>query len=220
MFIVAEVRFYREGLAGFLSGHLDVEVVGTAADAASALDAACRLRCDVILLDMAMSASFEAARALAAAVPGGEVVALGVREDEREVISLAEAGVSGFVAREASLQELLGAVQSAAVGEARCSPRVAAILARRVSFFARGVVDESAAIPLTRRQLEIVSLIEQGLPNKVIAQRLFIELPTVKNHVHNILERLGVDRREDAASAVRLRSAGLDRAQLVVSPGQ
>jgi DNA-binding NarL/FixJ family response regulator len=84
---------------------------------------------------------------------------------------------------------------------------VAAVLARRVSVLSQQVLAEPAGIPLTRRQLDIVRLIGEGLPNKAIAQRLFIGVPTVKNHVHNILERLEVHRREDAVSAVRALSA-------------
>ena len=208
LFILAEVCFYREGLAQYFSGLSGVEVVGTAADARVAVDLARRLWVDVVLIDIGMPASVDASRMLARVAPDAGIVALGMREDESEVISLAEAGVSGFVARNASLEELARAVESAGNGETRCSPRVAAMLARRVSVLAREVVSEQAKIPLTRRQLEIVELIGEGLPNKAIAKRLFIELPTVKNHVHNILERLGVDRREDAVSAVRALSVG------------
>ncbi|HEV2772466.1 MAG TPA: response regulator transcription factor [Thermoleophilaceae bacterium] len=207
VFILAEIRFYREGLELFFSGQPRLEVVGTGEDAAAAVDFARCLRFDVVLLDMATSGDIDAARMLTAAAPAAAIVALGVQEDEREVISLAEAGVSGFVARDASLQELLRAVESAATGETRCSPRVAAMLARRVSILAQQVLAEPAGIPLTRRQLEIVRLIGEGLPNKAIAQRLFIGMPTVKNHVHNILERLEVHRREDAVRAVRALSA-------------
>jgi two-component system nitrate/nitrite response regulator NarL len=208
LFILAEICFYREGLARFFSALSRVEVVGTAADARVAVELARRLWVDVILIDIGMPASVDASRMLATVAPEAGIVALGVREDEREVISLAEAGVSGFVARDASLEELARAVESAAKSETRCSPRVAAMLARRVSVLAREVVCAPAKIPLTRRQLEIVELIGEGLPNKAIARQLFIELPTVKNHVHNILERLGVDRREDAVSAVRALSVG------------
>ena len=131
-----------------------------------------------------------------------------MREEEEEVIPLAEAGVDGFVSRDASLEDLCQAVKSAAAGETRCSPRIAAMLAHRVATLARQL-PERELIPLTRRQLEIVRLIDEGLPNKAIAQRLFIEVPTVKNHVHNILQRLDVKHREDAALEVRKLSHGV-----------
>jgi len=203
VFILAEIRFYREGLARFLSAQPGLQVVGTAVDVASAVEFAGRTRFDVVLLDLAMRAALDAAAVLAGVAPASRIVALGIYEDEGEVVSLAEVGVSGFVARDASLDDLSRAVKSAASGETLCSPRVAAMLARRVSSLARQQLAQPAEIPLTRRQLEIVGLIGEGLANKVIARRLCIEVPTVKNHVHNILERLGVQRREDAVRAVR-----------------
>lgn len=208
VFVLAEIRFYREGLARFLSAQPGVEVVGTAQDAAITVDSFRRTRLDVVLLDLAGTAGVDAARALAAVAPAAGIVALAVGEDEREVVSLAEAGVSGFVARDASLDELRRAVESAASGESRCSPRVTAMLARRVSSLARQMLAEPAEVPLTRRQLEIVGLIGKGLANKEIAQRLVIEVSTVKNHVHSILERLEVQSRDDAVGAVRALSAG------------
>jgi two-component system nitrate/nitrite response regulator NarL len=208
--IVAEIRFYREGLAMFFRDRDGFEVAGTAEDVASAADLARLVHFDVALLDMATPSALDAIEVLRATVPTDGIVALGVREDEHEVVSLAEAGVDGFVSRDASLEDLSRAVESAARGETRCSPRIAGMLARRVATLAHQVI-ERADIPLTRRQLEVVKLIDEGLPNKAIAQRLFIEVPTVKNHVHNILQRLGVHHREDAALAVRRLSEGLIR---------
>ena len=207
--ILAEIRFYREGLAQFLGVQPGMEVVGTAEDGQAALALARRLDLDVFLVDMASSGSLEVIRMLRERQQRASVVALGVREDEREVIPPAEAGVSSYVSRNASLDELCLAVERAARGEAACSPRIAAILVHRLATLAAELLPERAEIPLTRRQLEIVRLIEEGLPNKAIAQRLYIEVPTVKNHVHNILERLGVQGREEAAAAVRRLSAGL-----------
>jgi two-component system nitrate/nitrite response regulator NarL len=207
--IVAEIRFYREGLALIFGDQDGFEVAGSAEDVSSAVDLARHVHFDVALLDMAMPGALTTIEILRAAAPTGGIVALGVREEEGEVVSLAEAGVDGFVSRDASLEDLYRAVESAARGETRCSPRVAGMLARRVATLAHQALPERAAIPLTRRQFEVVKLIDEGLPNKVIAQRLFIEVPTVKNHVHNILGRLGVHHREEIGAAVRRLSGGL-----------
>ena len=207
--ILAQIRFYREGLALYFGARDGFEVVGSAEDVAEASELARTLRWDVALVDIAANRAGEAIRAMRTAAPGGGIVAIGVRENEEEIISLAELGVFGFVARDASLDDLARAVTSAARNEAQCSNRVAAILVRRLAVLTDQVLTERTDVPLTRRQLEIVQLIDEGLPNKAIAQRLFIEVPTVKNHVHNILERLGVHYREEAASEVRRLSGGL-----------
>ena len=207
--ILAEIRFYREGLALFFADHDGFVVEGTAEDLAGAVDLARRVRFDVALVDVSIPETLESIQALRAAASTAGVVVLGIREDEPEVIALAEAGVDGFVSRDASLDDLSRAVESAAKGETRCSPRVAGMLTRRVASLAGQVLPHRADVPLTRRQLEIVRLIGDGLPNKAIAQQLLIEVPTVKNHVHNILERLGVHHREDAVSTVRRLSGGM-----------
>jgi len=121
------------------------------------------------------------------------------------VIACAEAGVSGYVTREASLDELTGVVESVARGESPCSPRISALLLRRVAETAGRRTETDAARRLTRREAEIVGLIDEGLSNKQIAGRLSIELATVKNHVHSILEKLQVERRAEAAARVRSR---------------
>jgi two-component system, NarL family, nitrate/nitrite response regulator NarL len=206
---MARTRFYREGLARYFGERCGFDVVGSAHDADSLAEIARRVPWQVALVDMSAHRAVEAVEALRADTRGGGVVAIAVREDEEEIIALAESGVSGFMANDASLDSLAEAVTSAARNEARCSDRVAAILARRVASLTAHVVREPAPVPLTRRQLEIVQLIDQGLPNKEIAQRLYIEVPTVKNHVHNILGRLNVQRRDQAAPAVRRISQGM-----------
>jgi DNA-binding NarL/FixJ family response regulator len=131
------------------------------------------------------------------------MVALAVPDQEARVLACAEAGVSSYVPREASLADLAAAIESAARGEAVCSPRMTALLFRRVRVLSR-VRPEPAEVPeLTARQWEIIDLIDEGLSNKEIARRLYIEVPTVKNHVHNILDKLQVRRRSEAAARVR-----------------
>ena len=202
--IVADIRLYREGLAEILGRQSGITVVGTAADWPQSLARVRELEPHVVLLDMAMPDSVLAVRSLAAAAPGAKVVALAVPEVEREMIAYAEAGVVGYITREASLEELVEAIESAARGETILSPRLAATLLRHIAATAgeRARADWMDA-RLTSRELEIVELIEEGLSNKEIARRLCIEVPTVKNHVHNILEKLNVNRRSEAAARVR-----------------
>ena len=194
------MRLYREGLAESLADASSLDVVDRSTGAESVV-LAIRLRPDIVLLDLSMDGWSGAVRAIVAGASKTRVVVLGVAEVESEVIGCAEAGVSGYVTREASLQELVEVVESVARGEMLCTPRIAALLLRRVAEAA--APRSSAQGRLTPRETEIVDLIEQGLSNKQIARRLSIELATVKNHVHNILEKLEVGRRGEAVARVR-----------------
>jgi two-component system, NarL family, nitrate/nitrite response regulator NarL len=202
LLIVAEARFYREGLVGALARE-DVEIVGAVASADEALARAVELAPTVALVDLGASGAVALAQAMGAAASETKVIALAVREVEEEVVMLAEAGVAGYVTREQSLDELVAAIRSVAAGETLCSPWLAATLLRRVAELARERAPAPAAARLTVREREIVALLGDGLSNKEIAARLRIELPTVKNHVHNILEKLNVRRRTEAAAVTR-----------------
>lgn len=201
--MVAHIRLYREGLADMLREEPRIEVVGTASGADEAVAALREQEPDVVLLDMAIPDNVWLVRALVAAVPGTKVVALAVPEVEREVLACAEAGVAGYVTREGSIEDVVAAVESVARGEMLCSPRMAATLLQRVATLALERSPQSIEARLTRREIEILDLIDQGLSNKEIARRLTIELSTVKNHVHNVLEKLNVSRRAEAAARVR-----------------
>jgi DNA-binding NarL/FixJ family response regulator len=205
--IVGGSRLYRDGLAQMLAGRRDVTVVGTAPDADRGVELVRSTRADVVLADVAQPESLPELRRLTSMGP--PVVALTVPETTGAVIACAEAGIVGFVTREGALEDLVGAVKSASRGETACSPRTATILLGHIQALGRHrrppepEPQTDAAGRLTRREREIAVLIDQGLSNKEIATRLFIEVPTVKNHVHNILEKLRVRRRLDVGRSLR-----------------
>jgi len=199
--IAAEIRLYREGLSSLLSPEGDVVVVGTAAEPGETLRAVTELRPDVALIDLGTERGLATVRALRREAPDIRLVTLGVDDADDDVLVWAEAGVSGYVARDASFEDLVETVRAVARGELRCSPRLAATLLRRVTTLAGEA--RPAATTLTRREREISSLLEAGLSNKEIASRLYIELPTVKNHVHSILKKVGAHRRGEAAALLR-----------------
>ncbi len=205
--IVAEIRLYREGLAEMLQGEPEIDVVATASGADEAVRELRERQPDVVLLDVAIPENAWLARALMAAVPGARIVALAVPEIEQEVLACAEAGVAGYVTREGSVEDVVAAVSAVARGEVLCSPRMAASLFQRVATLALERSPASIETRLTNRELEILDLIDQGLSNKEIARRLTIELSTVKNHVHNILDKLNVNRRAEAAAHARAQRA-------------
>ena len=158
---------------------------------------------EVVLVDGTAPDCLAVVEAVAAAVPDARTVTLALAEVEDVVLAHAEAGVSGYVGRDSSVDELVSALTSAVNGEMLCSPRIAGSLVRRLCDLARERPSATALGRLTRREREIVALIDEGLSNKQIAQRLSIELATVKNHGHHILEKLGVARRTEAAAAIR-----------------
>ncbi len=205
--IVADIRLYREGLARVLERQPNISVVATAATGDGALAPLLQLGPDVILIDKAMPDSLAAMRRVAVAAPGAKVVSLSVREgegeDDRDVLASAEAGAIAYVPREASLEDLVAVIECAVRGEAVCSPRVAGALLRRIAALATDGRSDRVPAHLTNREREIMGLIDEGLSNKEIAKRLRIEVATVKNHVHNILEKLQVHRRGEAAARVR-----------------
>jgi two-component system, NarL family, nitrate/nitrite response regulator NarL len=200
VFILSGVRLYREGLRELLSRG-GMEVIGAEAERRRGIARIRELSPDVVLVDAAMPDTLVAVRAIRSTAPRVRIVVLGISESEPEIVACAEAGVSGYVTRDDSVSELVAALRSVARGEMLASPQLAATLLRRVTALAAERADGSCA-RLTQRELEIVELIHEGLSNKEIASRLYIELPTVKNHVHNILRKLDVAGRAEAAARV------------------
>lgn len=132
------------------------------------------------------------------------VIVYGLSTDrESEIVSCAEAGVAGLHLRTESFEHLLSLTTSSGDGRAQCSPEVSSILLRRVYAFAAQANPDATTDVLTRREIEILELIEQGLTNQQIASRLSLTLHTVKNHVHNLLSKLGVASRSEAVTVFR-----------------
>ena len=134
-----------------------------------------------------------------------KVLALGVSEKKERVLQFVEAGASGYVRKDDSVDDLIKAIRAANKDQAKVSPKIAAALMARVSELTDLLTIAESGTPedysdLTPRELEILELIANGYSNQKIANRLFIEVGTVKNHVHNILNKLDVSTREDAAA--------------------
>ena len=200
MLVIAAVRLYREGMAFNLDNRAQVSVVGAAATRAEALPLVTTHQPAVVVLDMATDSSLDLVRAIKEADPRVKIVAFAVEEHEPEIIACAEAGVDGYVSCEGSMDDLTATIVSVTRGELLCSPRVAATLLRRVGALASGARGPQATDGLTSRECEVLGLIDEGLSNKEIAVRLHIGVATVKNHVHNLLEKLQVGSRLEAAS--------------------
>jgi DNA-binding NarL/FixJ family response regulator len=204
--VVAGVRLYREGMAFNLGSRDGLTVAASAATRVEALHFITALQPAVVVLDMAADQSLDLVRAIKALDSQVKIVAFGVEENEPDIIACAEAGVDGYVSCAGSMDDLTATITSVIRGELICTPRIAATLLRRVGALARGVRLPHAAHGLTSRECEILYLIDEGLSNKDIAVRLHIEVATVKNHVHNLLEKLHVSSRDEAASQLGVRS--------------
>ena len=180
-------------------------MVGSASDGDAGVATVRALQPDIALLDMTMLDNADTVRALREAAPGVRVVALAVPETEPHVLACVEAGIAAYVPREGSLGDLVATVQGVARDEVECSPRIVASLFGRVAALAAERRHEPPPGRLTSREIDVVELIDLGLTNREIAERLCIELPTVKNHVHSILEKLQLHRRGEAAAWARRR---------------
>lgn len=197
--LVDDHTVVRNGLRLVFELEDDLEVVGEAADGREALERVAELRPDVVVMDLLMPVmnGVEATRAIRAAYPEVEVVALTSVLDDRMVVDAVEAGASGYMLKETRPGELFEAVRAAARGEVRLDPRAQARLMREL----RRPAEPTAAgrDALTERELEVLQQLARGATNKAIAQALGVGEATVKTHVSSLLAKLGLKSRTQAA---------------------
>jgi two-component system nitrate/nitrite response regulator NarL len=198
--VVADVALRRAGLVELFQSDARVELVGSASLENAAESAS--LGPDVALVDVDPADHSRAVSTLVAAAPDLKVVVCGVPESEDHVIPCVEAGAAACLSAETPVADIVPTIEHVASGESVASPRMTAMLLQRLAALAaeRSSTREGQ---LTAREREILGLIDDGLSNKDIAARLCIEVPTVKNHVHNILEKLQVGCRSEAAAVLR-----------------
>jgi DNA-binding NarL/FixJ family response regulator len=159
---------------------------------------------DIVVLDTSVDDAESIVRAVKSEWPAAAIILLGVEEtDLLSVLLYAEAGAAGFAATTSSVTEFFALLQAVRQGDLLCSPRTAAVLLRRVYDLAPAASARAITWSLTPREMEILLLIEEGLSNKRIADRLCLQTSTVKNHVHAILRKLEVPSRAAAASTYR-----------------
>lgn len=192
--IVDDHAVVRQGLKMFLSLDSELEIVGEAVDGKQAVALARQLQPDVVLMDLLMPVmdGVTAISILRREVPETEVVALTSVLEDNAVIGAIRAGAIGYLLKDTESDELIRAIKAAANGQVQLSPKAAARLMREVR------TPESLEA-LTERETEVLRLLARGLSNKEIAQALVIGEKTVKTHVSNILSKLNVSSRTQAA---------------------
>lgn len=205
--ILASNGLYREGLGALLGAETDVCVTATAGDWPQALALVREHRPEVLLVDLDTTGVAAGIQALRRIRYAPAVVALGADGDADAAVAWAEMGLAGWVSRGGTANDVLRVVRDAGRGELQCTARATAAMARRLAEVAATKGAATGArrrdMVLTSREREILALMEQGLTNREIAEHLTIALPTVKNHVHHILDKLGARGRLEAVMATR-----------------
>jgi DNA-binding NarL/FixJ family response regulator len=200
--LVDDHKVVRQGLQAFLSTESDIEVVAEAANGRQALDRLMALHAegqlpDVVLMDLMMEPidGVQATREIRSRFADVEVVVITSFIEEERVQAALDAGASGYVLKDADVDEIVGAVRAACRGELHLDPAVAKRLMRSL----RAPSSQQPAAELTERELEILRLLAAGDANKEIAARLVISERTARTHVSNILHKLGLASRTQAA---------------------
>jgi two-component system nitrate/nitrite response regulator NarL len=196
VYITSEIRLFREGIDAILARDSRVEVVGCGSRS-DALAEIGELRPELALLDMTGDDCLALPRKLRGILPAIRVVAVAVSGLGADVIACAEAGICGYVAQDGNGEHLIGTIMRALSGELVCPPQIQAMLFDRVASLSSSRPLRSSGEELTRREREIAVMIACGLQNKEIARRLCLGTATVKNHVHNVLRKLKIQRRSE-----------------------
>ena len=200
----------RRGLSSILEGVGGIAVVAEAADADAALKAVEASRPDVVIMDVRLPgrSGIEACREIRSAFPETKVLMLTAHSDDEALFSSIMAGAAGFVLKQVRGGDLVGAIRQVARGESLLDPTVTArVLARLRGDGAQ--LDEGIA-DLTPQERKILDLVAEGMTNRQIAEKVFLAEKTVKNYVSNILMKLGLSRRAEAAAFMARRSSRND----------
>lgn len=206
LLLVNESRLMGSVIAAALEDAADIYVVARATDTETALRIVQEQAVDVALVSTRLpeQGALSLTRAIAVNTPATKVLALGLTEERQRVLRYVEAGATGYVLKDDSLENLIETVRAAQDGKVFVSPEIAAALMERLSELAHlfSGIETSIAetATLTPRELEVLKLIGEGLTNQQIADEMVIEVGTVKNHVHNILEKLKVNSRGEAVA--------------------
>lgn len=206
LLLVNEIRLMGNVIVAALEDAPDIQVIACVTTADAALNVIHETVVDVALVSTSLPdhGGLRLTSAIIEISPATKVLALGLTEEKKRVLRYIEAGASGYILQEDSLEDLVQIVRAIQQGKVFVSPQIAAAMMARLTNLAQmftgietNMIDTTS---LTSREVEVLELISRGCTNQQIAQQLVIEVGTVKNHVHNILEKLNVSSRGEAAS--------------------
>ena len=198
LLLVDDHAVVRSGLRMLLENERDVEIVGEAASAKEAIEAATRLKPNVILMDIGLPdlSGIDATREIKKRLPDIAIVALTIHEDEEYFFKMLEAGASGYVPKRAAPEELITAIRAAGTGQVYLYPSLAKLLVRDFLHSGRPA-DEQTASGLTEREQEVLTYLAEGTTNEEIATSLVISPKTVARHRENIMRKLNLHSRAE-----------------------
>lgn len=197
---VTTISLFGEALGGCFCRHPEISLQATVPDLLSMCKTLETTQTDVALIDVTQAVNLDEVRAIAAVHSDVAFVALGLQERHQEVIRYGRAGFCGYVARNASVDDLCTTLFDVVAGRLACSSEISGSLLRALFRIAPQSGPEEA---LTRREGEVLHLIGRGFSNKEIARELGLSVATVKHHVHHVLVKLGLPRRAQAMRQVR-----------------
>jgi DNA-binding NarL/FixJ family response regulator len=204
LFIVSDVRLVREGLVWQLERDGRLDVRGAGAPSAATIASLAARPPDVTALDLSAAGTLDFAERLRARVPETKLIGFALSACDASIVDWARTGICGYVEREGSAADIVATVLHALNGELYCSPRFAANLLTQLAGRGRSAARDRGEViaSLTPREAQILQRIRLGASNKEIARQLGISSATVKNHVHNLLEKLDVRRRSQASAVL------------------
>jgi len=207
VFLVIEVPLIGNIFTSVLEDEPDIRVAACVPTLQEALVFIQEQEVNIALISVSLpeQGALQLTRAIVEHAPATKILMLGLSEEDRNgALRYIEAGASGYILKDSSLAEFMETIRLAQKGEAHVSTRMAGVMMQRLSSLARmfSTVESKldGDVHLTSRELEVLQFIGEGLTNQQIAARLVVEVGTVKNHVHSILEKLNVNNRDEAAS--------------------
>lgn len=204
--IVDDHILFREGLAGLLRSQPDIEVVGECGTMAESIEQALQVKPEIILMDYSLpdGTGLDATRAILTDLPQTQIIFLTVHDNDERMIAAIRSGAKGYLLKNLSVSKLLASLRALERGEAAISRTM---MARVLEEFALSTPppnpESSPLVGLTSREIEVLQELADGITNQEIASRLFISENTVKNHIHNILEKLNINNRREAIDFAR-----------------